>query len=143
MLKLSGTFSFSWSCTKIQLVQARMSLNFIIFKFWNRGLVGSFFGLKEIILMAFSWIYSIFLIVWFLCWSQACIAYLKMESKIAKYTFLNRSVLAKYLNFARRPQPRLNLLFIWSNWKFHVRFVQVDSWVFNLFHNIYFFAHLF
>ena len=49
--------------------------------------------------MAFSWICSISLIVLFLCCPQTCIAYLKIEPEIVKYTTLERSVLAKYLIF--------------------------------------------
>ena len=77
--------------------------------------------------MAFSWIYSISLIVWFLCWHQTCIAYLKIESKIAKCTILKRYVLIKYLTFARRLQLLLNLLFIGSSWKVHVRSLSKES----------------
>ena len=52
--------------------------------------------------------------------SGALIAYLKIESKFAKCIVLKRSVLTKYLNFARRPQLRLHFLFISLHLKFHV-----------------------
>ena len=52
--------------------------------------------------------------------SDALIAYLKIESKFAKCIVLKRSVLTKYLTFARRPQLRLHFRFISLHSKFHV-----------------------
>ena len=77
----------------IQLLYRRISLSFIISNFLKSGLVGLFLPLKDIILIAFSWSFSISLIVWFLCCPRTWTAYLNTESKIAKYTVPRSSVL--------------------------------------------------
>ena len=73
------------------------------------------------ILIAFSWSFSISLIFWFLCCPHTWTAYLNTESRIAKYTVLWSSVLTWYLDLASKPQFLLSLVFIWISWKFQVR----------------------
>ena len=66
--KIFNNFSFIQLCTKGQLLYVGIFFIFTISSFLNSGFAALVLYFKLKILMAFSWIFSIFLIDWLLRW---------------------------------------------------------------------------
>ena len=120
-LKLPGAFLCRQSFANKIFQSMMKSFSFSIFISYICFSTGAFNGRKFIILIPFSWSFSIFLNSSFWSCPHIWQPYIKFELNNEKYRVFNKCFGVKCLIFARSPIPQLCFFFSWLKYKFQLR----------------------